>query len=322
MGNKLIVVTGGLGFIGTNLILSLLENNQDEIIICDNRVTPKHHIFSKIKIIESEKLLEFLLKNKNYLKAIIHLGAITDTTERNIELILKNNYYFSLELWNFCSRFNIKFIYASSAATYGDGNLGFDDNLKLSNLSKLYPLNPYGWSKHLYDIKVTRSSLEEKLSPKCWAGLKFFNVYGPNEDHKGAQSSVAYQMIKQIKSGQPITLFRSHNNEYKDGEQLRDFIYVEDCVSVINWFLNRNEFTGIYNVGSGKARNFLDLASATCQFMDVDLKINWIDTPENVREQYQYFTQANMDKLYQIGYNEDFYTLEKGIEKYTKIYTG
>ncbi|PPR80065.1 MAG: ADP-L-glycero-D-manno-heptose-6-epimerase [Alphaproteobacteria bacterium MarineAlpha2_Bin1] len=317
----MIIITGGFGFIGVNLAISLLGNSDYEIIICDKRKMPDEFIDKKIKKIEPEKLFEFLKKNKKIITAIIHLGAITDTTERNINLILNNNYYFSLELWNFCSRYNIKYIYASSAATYGDGYLGFDDNLDLSNLSKLQPLNPYGWSKHLFDIKVVRNCIEEKLSPECWAGLKFFNVYGPNEEHKGAQSSVAYQMIKQIKSGLPITLFKSHNERYKDGEQLRDFIYVEDCINVINWFLNINNFSGIYNVGSGKARNFLDLASSVCNSMNVDIEINWIDTPESVRDQYQYFTEAKMEKLYRMGYNKNFYSLEMGVDEYIKMYT-
>ncbi len=317
----MIIVTGGLGFIGINLIKSLTESRQEEIIVCDKRKTSKNLNISKLNILNPDNLFDYLNKNKKNLNAIIHLGAVSDTTEKNIDLILNNNYYLSLELWNFCSRFNIKFIYASSAATYGNGFYGFDDDLKLSELNKLQPLNPYGWSKHLFDVKVTKNYIENNFFPMCWAGLKFFNVYGPNEDHKGPQASVAYQMIKQIKSGMPIKLFRSHNEKYKDGEQLRDFIYVDDCINVINWFLNKNEFSGLYNVGSGVTRSFIDLASSISNSFGVDLNINWIDTPKNIRDQYQYFTKAKMDRLLKIGYNKDFYSLEKGLEKYVEMYS-
>ena len=315
----MILVTGGLGFIGTNLVKFLKEQKHNEIIICDKNKTPRFVDDKNLDIIEFANIFEFLNQNKKYITAIVHLGAITDTTEKDVDLILKNNYFFSLDLWNFAKQNNIKFVYASSAATYGNGSLGFDDSLELSNLSKLRPLNPYGWSKHLYDIKIIRECLYKNQSPECWAGLKFFNVYGPYEDNKGSQSSVAHQMINKIKSGLPITLFRSHNVKYKDGEQMRDFIYVEDCVKVIDWILKQDKFSGLYNVGSGVARKFIDLATSICASIGVDPNIKWIDTPSNIRSQYQYFTEAKIDKLVGCGYKKNFYSIEEGIIKFIKV---
>ncbi len=315
----MILVTGGFGFIGSNLVKFLKEKRHNEIVICDKNEFPRFFDYKGISVIEPENIFRFLNQNKKNITAIVHLGAITDTTERDVDLILKNNYFFSLDLWSFSKQHNIKFIYASSAATYGNGSLGFNDALQLNDLSKLKPLNPYGWSKHLYDIKITREYLNKNQFPECWAGLKFFNVYGPYEDYKGTQSSVAHQMINNIKSGLPINLFRSHNDKYGDGEQMRDFIYVEDCVNVIDWILNQKKFNGLYNVGSGVARKFIELATSVCASIGVDLNIKWIDTPSNVRAQYQYFTEANMGKLISSGYQKNFYSLEEGIKKFIEI---
>jgi ADP-L-glycero-D-manno-heptose 6-epimerase len=245
---------------------------------------------------------------------IFHLGARTDTTEFNKDVFDLLNLNYSKKVWNACCEYQIPLVYASSAATYGAGALGYDDEEAIIPLLK--PLNPYGESKNDFDIWA----LEQTAKPFFWAGLKFFNVYGPNEYHKGRMASVIFHAYNQIKEKGRLALFRSHNPDYADGEQMRDFIYVKDVVDVCLFLMHHRKNSGIYNLGSGQARTFLDLALNTFDAMGVEANIDFVDTPETIRDTYQYFTQANMSKLRAIGYDKPFYTLEEGVKDYVQNY--
>jgi len=318
----MIVVTGGAGFIGSNVVAALAAKGDREVVVCDVFGTgdkwlnlAKHELAG---VISPPDLLDFLSSESFRMEAIIHLGAVTDTTETDVDLIMRNNFKFSLMLWDWCARHEAAFIYASSAATYGDGRQGFDDSDSMAALSRLRPLNPYGWSKHLFDRRVARIIAERLPAPEKWAGLKFFNVFGPNEYHKGRMSSVALQVHDSILIGEPVRLFRSHNPDYEDGGQMRDFIYVEDCVAAIEWILDQDEITGIYNMGTGQARSFLDMAYAVADAMGEELVVDWIDTPADLREKYQYFTEAKMDRLREAGFTRTFTSLEEGAQRYVQ----
>lgn len=320
----MIVVTGGAGFIGSNVVAALAAKGDREVAVCDVFGTgdkwlnlAKHELAG---VISPPDLLDFLSSESFRMEAIIHLGAVTDTTETDVDLIMRNNFKFSLMLWDWCARHEAAFIYASSAATYGDGRQGFDDSDSMAALSRLRPLNPYGWSKHLFDRRVARIMAERLPAPEKWAGLKFFNVFGPNEYHKGRMSSVALQVHDSILIGEPVRLFRSHNPDYEDGGQMRDFIYVEDCVAAIEWILDQDEITGIYNMGTGQARSFLDMAYAVADAMGEELVVDWIDTPTDLREKYQYFTEAKMDRLREAGFTRTFTSLEEGAQRYVQQY--
>jgi ADP-L-glycero-D-manno-heptose 6-epimerase len=245
---------------------------------------------------------------------IFHLGARTDTTEFNHEVFQELNVNYSKKVWNLCVEFGLPMIYASSAATYGLGELGFEDNHSV--IKNLKPLNPYGESKNEFD----NWALDQVTKPYFWSGLKFFNVYGPNEYHKGRMASVVFHAFNQITQTGEMKLFRSHNAEYRDGEQLRDFVYVKDVVDVCIFLLEHRNDSGLYNLGSGKARTFLDLTKTTFAAMEKSENIDFIDTPEDIRDKYQYFTEANMTKLKSIGYNKPFHTLEEGVSDYVKNY--
>ncbi len=320
----MIIITGGAGFIGSNIAKTLIKNGKKDLIISDYKEINNNFISSdelmNIRAISPDSLFRYIVSSKKNIESIIHMGAVTDTTEKNINKVLDNNFYFSMQLFDFCAENNIKLIYASSASTYGDGNMGFDDKSDSKYLSGLQPLNAYGWSKHFFDRRIIRLFEERKKFLKNWAGLKFFNVYGPNESHKKKQSSVVFQMFESISHGKPITLFKSDNPEYEDGMQKRDFVFVDDCVSVVAWLLGKDEFGGIFNVGTGKARSFLDIAKVVSKVMKVRLNINWIDTPENLKKHYQYFTEAKLSNLRSIGYNNSFFTIEDGIKKYIEGY--
>lgn len=320
----MIVVTGGAGFIGSNVVAALAAKGDREVAVCDVFGTndkwlnlAKHELAG---VISPPDLLDFLNSESFRMEAIVHLGAVTDTTETDVDLILRNNFKFSLMLWDWCARHEAAFIYASSAATYGDGRQGFDDSDSMAALSRLRPLNPYGWSKHLFDRRVARIMAERLPAPEKWAGLKFFNVFGPNEYHKGRMSSVALQVHDSILIGEPVRLFRSHNPDYEDGGQMRDFIYVEDCVAAIEWILDQDELTGIYNMGTGQARSFLDMAYAVADAMGEELVVDWIDTPADLRDKYQYFTEAKMDRLREAGFTRTFTSLEEGVKRYVQQY--
>ena len=310
----MIVITGGAGFIGSNLINELMRKNTYEIVSVDqnNEKNKNYFLNNNFKKILPVNLKKFLKNDNKKIIAIIHLGAITSTTERNVNLIIKNNLELSIFLWSWCQKNNKRLIYASSAATYGDGSYFFNDREDDEYLSNLLPLNLYGWSKHIFD----RHIYNKKEQPRQIVGLKFFNVYGPNENHKANMRSIVLKIYQTISKGMVVNLFKSHNKDYKNGEQLRDFIYVKDVVSIIEWFINNPKSNGLFNVGTGIPRSFNDIAKAVFANSNKREKIEYIDTPKKIRSQYQYFTKANIKKLRDLGYKKDFFSLEDGIKDY------
>ncbi|MEM7618001.1 MAG: ADP-glyceromanno-heptose 6-epimerase [Pseudomonadota bacterium] len=321
----MIIVTGGTGFIGSNLVAALQDEGHEDIVICDTfgeedkwRNIAKREIKD---IVHPDRLFDYLDTHKDEVEVIFHMGAISSTTETDVDLIVETNIVLSRRLWKWCGKNQKRFIYASSAATYGDGNQGFEDYQSPEELEQLQPLNAYGWSKHVFDRRVSRV-LETKSEPipTQWAGLKFFNVYGPNEYHKDDQMSVVCKLYPQVIAGATAKLFKSHHPDYEDGGQLRDFVYVKDCVAVMMFLLKQPKVCGLFNVGTGEARSFKDLAEATFKAAGMEPKINYIDMPQQLRDKYQYFTQAKMDKLRQAGFNADFTSLEEGIADYVQNY--
>lgn len=314
----MIVLTGAAGFIASNMLKKLNEENITEIIIVDDFSSElkNRNILNKkyVEKIDRKIFFEWLSKNNKSIELIIHLGARTDTTEKNIEIFNELNLKFSQKIWDFCVEKQIPLIYASSAATYGNGEYGYNDDHEI--IEKLKPLNEYGISKNEFDKWV----LNQKFTPPYWYGLKFFNVYGPNEYHKGRMASVVFHSYNQILITNKVKLFKSHRLDIKDGEQKRDFIYVKDVVEVISHLMNYKKNSGIYNVGTGKARTFLDLAINTFNAMNKEVNIEFIDTPEDIRANYQYFTEANIQKLLNTGYNKKFTSLEEGIYDYVTNY--
>ncbi len=312
----MIVVTGAAGFIGSCMVNKLNNKGHKDIVIVDDFTNDEknRNILHKIfrEKIHRDNFFEWLDQNNGSVDFILHIGARTDTTEFNKAVFDKLNLNYSKDVWKACIKYKIPLIYASSAATYGLGELGYKDDHAI--IDKLKPLNPYGESKNEFDKWV----LNQEDKQLFWAGLKFFNVYGPNEYHKGRMASVIFHAFNQIKETGKVKLFRSHKPEFKDGHQLRDFIYVKDVVDVIYFLMNLKEKSGIYNLGTGKARTFLDLAKATFKAMDRKPEIEFIDTPADIREKYQYFTEAPMEKLRKAGYDKPFYSLEEGIEEYVQ----
>lgn len=312
----MIIVTGAAGFIGSCVVSHLNRNGENDIIAVDvlrtNDKWKNLRHLSFIDYLDREQLLPFLENAKN-VRAIIHLGACSATTERDAYYLMENNYRYTLQLAQYALKNNIRFIYASSAATYGMGEQGYDDDE--SQIHLLRPMNMYGYSKQVFDLKARREGWLKKI-----VGLKFFNVYGPNEYFKGDMSSVVFKAFNQIKEKGYVRLFKSHRPDFKDGEQLRDFIYVKDVLEVIMFFLNHPEINGLYNVGTGKARTFKDLVSATFNAMNLEPKIEYFDMPPELRDRYQYFTEAKMDKLRKAGFSQDFHSLEEGIKDYVQNY--
>lgn len=320
-----IVVTGTAGFIGSVTVQYLNEQGFSQLLLVDDfGVEAKRNNWEKkhfLKIIERQAFLEQLPTLDYTIDAIIHLGARTDTTEFNYAIHEALNVQYSKALWLYATEKQIPFIYASSAATYGNGENGYEDNHEI--LDKLEPLNPYGISKNEFD----KWAIAQKNQPPNWAGLKFFNVYGPNESHKSRMASVIFHAFNQIKETGLVKLFKSHNPSFKDGEQLRDFVYVKDVVKVIEWMLKEmlsnswgKEKNGLYNLGTGKARSFYDLAANVFIAQGLAPNIEFIDMPLDIRDKYQYFTEANMSKLRAAGYTQPFYTLEAGVGDYVKNY--
>ena len=314
----MMVVTGAAGFIGSCLIQRLNELNFTFIVAVDHFDNPekKKNLENKTiqEYVDRDHFFEWLEKNNTHIEFIFHIGARTDTTEFNKAIFDKLNVEYSQKIWKACVDYQIPLVYASSAATYGNGEFGYDDDESI--IPQLRPLNPYGDSKNNFDIWA----LQQEKKPFFWAGLKFFNVYGPNEYHKGRMASVIFHAYNQIKTTGKMKLFRSHKAEYTDGGQMRDFVYVKDVCHVITFLMRHRRNSGIYNLGSGKARTFLDLAKNTFKNMYVAEDISFIDTPIDIRDKYQYFTEANMSKLYSIGYSQGFHTLEEGIEDYVQNY--
>ena len=318
----MIIVTGGAGVIGSNLIYALNKINESNIVVCDNaRSKIKNAYLRKGKyrfLIKPSGLINFLKKNKNKIKYVFHLGAISATTATNFSKLIKNNYEFSCKLWDFCKKNSIPLSYASSAATYGNGKNGFKDSISLKYLKKLKPLNLYGKSKHLFDLYVSKKINNNDTLPPQWIGLKFFNVYGNNELHKKKQMSVVSYLFPKMKNNEEILLFKSHNKDFKDGKQSRDFIYVEDCINVMLWLYKNPKISGIFNVGTGKSRTFLDLAKIMFKNLKKKEKIKYIKAPNNILKHYQYYTKADIKKLKKAGYLKKFKTLEDGIKCYIK----
>ena len=321
MTSKNILVTGGAGFIGSNIVAALRERG-DAVVVCDRlRTGEKWRNIAKRQlddVVQPEFLLPWLDANGTSLDAVVHMGAISSTTETDADLIVDVNFRLSRDLWRFCVRRSIPLIYASSAATYGDGSQGFDDDQSSEALAALRPLNPYGWSKHLFDRWVVASVERGDLAPPQWIGLKFFNVYGPNEYHKGSMKSVIAQKYPLAAAGEPITLFASHNPDYPDGGQLRDFVFVEDCVDVVSWLLDHPRVSGLFNLGTGESRSFSDLARALCEAVGSEPMIEIIEMPAAIRDRYQYFTQAEMSKLRRAGYDRPFARIEDGVRRYVQ----
>jgi ADP-L-glycero-D-manno-heptose 6-epimerase len=320
----MIIVTGGAGFIGSALVWKLNEKGLSDIVVVDHMGEGskwKNLVKRKISdIIHKDKFFEWLdsLPKGLRIEAIFHMGACSSTTEANVDYLVENNLHFSMRLWEFASKHKIPFIYASSAATYGAGELGYSDDVK--NLSGLRPINPYGYSKHLFDTWALR----QKSKPPFWAGLKFFNVYGPQEYHKGSQASVILHAFPQVRDHGCLKLFKSYRSDYANGEQKRDFVYVKDVVDILYhlYHARRIAVSGIFNLGSGRARSFSDLGRAVFKAMQIKKeKFEWIDMPLQLRGQYQYFTEANLGELRRrTGYKGKMSSLEEGVADYVCNY--
>lgn len=314
----MIIVTGAAGFIGSCLVSKLNQKGFDDLIIVDDFSFPEKNknLEGKNYIQEIERIefIEWFKKNASKVDFVFHIGARTDTTEFDKEIFDRLNVDYSKALWEICTDSQISMVYASSAATYGLGEFGYKDDHSL--VEKLKPLNPYGDSKNDFDKWV----LKQDNQPPFWAGLKFFNVYGPNEFHKGRMASVIFHAFQQIAKTGKMKLFKSHNPNYEDGKQERDFVYVKDVVDVCFWLMNNQPASGIYNLGSGKARTFLDLAVNTFHSLNTGVDIDFIPTPEDIRDKYQYFTEADMSKLKDAGYPSKFTTLEDGVKDYVSNY--
>jgi ADP-L-glycero-D-manno-heptose 6-epimerase len=321
----MIVVTGAAGFIGSCLIARLNEDRFVDIIAVDDfqgKSDNQNHERTGVNL-QDKKILqhidrsvfpEWLRANQDQVQFVFHIGARTDTTEMRTEVFDDLNLHYTQTIWNICAEFALPMVYASSAATYGGGEFGYRDNHDV--IPQLQPLNPYGWSKQYFDLWA----LEQTSAPFFWAGLKFFNVYGPNEYHKGRMASVIFHAFHQIEQTGQMRLFKSHRPDFADGGQMRDFVYVKDVVEVCVYLMHHRKNSGIYNLGSGKARAFLDLAHATFNAMAIEPNVQFIDTPEDIRDKYQYFTEADMTKIQRIGYSRPFYSLEEGVTDYVRHY--
>ena len=319
----MIILTGGGGMIGSMIAWHLnTQMNFDDFVIVDDLINEQQeNNFNKRKFIEyiAKDDLEKYLNDKKNVSAVIHMGAISATTESNFNRLLQSNIRFSQALWHWCAENKVPFIYASSAATYGDGSVGYDDNE--SELDKLSPLNAYGYSKHFFDRWVQLELSKNQPTPPQWCGLKFFNVYGPNEYHKGRMASVVFHSFNQFKETNQIKLFKSEHPSYADGMQVRDFIYVKDAVKIIIFFLNNNNFSGLYNAGTENAETFKALAEAVL----INTKgqpddIKYIEMPNDLKGKYQYYTQATMNRINSIGFNDNFMNLKEGVTDYLENY--
>lgn len=318
----MLLVTGGAGFIGSNVVAALNDAGHSDVVVCDLlgsdgkwRNLAKRQL---VDIVPPAELPDWLKGRK--LDAVIHLGAISETTATDGDLVIETNFRFSMRLLDWCTANAVPLIYASSAATYGDGAEGFDDDASLPALKKLRPMNLYGWSKQLFDLAVAGRAANGDPLPPQWAGLKFFNVFGPNEYHKGTMMSVLARRFDDVKAGRVVQLFKSHRDGIADGDQRRDFIYVDDVVRVILWLLATPAVSGLFNVGTGKARSFRELMLAAYAALGTRPNIDYVDMPEQIRGSYQYFTESKVDRLHRAGYNGGFTTLEDAVKSYVGDY--
>ena len=318
----MLLVTGGAGFIGSNVVAALNEAGHADVAVCDVlgqdgkwRNLAKRQLAD---IVPPAELADWLKGRR--LDAVIHLGAISETTATDGDLVVETNFRLSMRLLDWCTASPTPFIYASSAATYGAGAQGFGDDPSLAALKTLRPMNLYGWSKHLFDVAVAERMAKGEQLPPQWAGLKFFNVFGPNEYHKGSMMSVLARRFDDVKAGRVVQLFKSHRDGIADGDQRRDFIYVDDVVRVILWLLATPAVSGLFNVGTGKARSFRDLMLAAYAALGTRPNIDYVDMPEQIRGSYQYFTESKVDRLHRAGYNGGFTTLEDAVKAYVADY--
>jgi len=321
---KTILVTGGAGFIGSNLVAALTARGTHHVVVCDSfgdsekwRNLAKHPVF---EIIPPEQMFDWLEFNRSQIDLIFHLGSLSSTVEKNIDLILKHNFSLSLKLWRWCNVRGVRLIYSSSSATYGNGSKGFDDSTDLAYMQSLQPLSGYGWCKHLFDMHVIGSVARHEIGLPQWVGLKMFNTYGPNEYHKEDQQSVISKVAAHAIQAGNVKVFRSYNPQYADGEQKRDMIYVKDVVRVLLWCMDYPRITGLYNCGTGQASTFNQMARAIFSALGTAPRINYADMPDDLVPKYQYFTQANMQKLRGVGYTDTFTTLDAGIKDYVQNY--
>jgi len=317
--SKSVLVTGAAGFIGSNIARSLSADGF-QVTICDwfgedDRWKNVSDVVIH-DIVRPEDLAAWLARPDRSLGAVVHMGAISATTERDVNAIIANNIRLSLDLWDYCRFHGVKFVYASSAATYGSGEGGFVDDDSAAGLARLEPLNPYGWSKHFVDRRIVDDVARGERTPPCWAGLKFFNVYGPREAHKGSMRSVVHQIWPAAARGETVRLFRSDHPKFEDGGQQRDFIYVDDCVEIVRRVLASERAGGIYNAGTGKARSFCDLALAVFAAVGREPNIEYVDMPEALKGRYQYFTQADVTRVTAVGLAPQFRSLEQGVAEY------
>lgn len=315
----MIVITGGAGMIGSIVAWQLNRQGRDDLLLVDRPTHPEqwqnlcHRTYADY--LDKDELFPWLERHGAQVEAVIHMGAISDTTERDWNRLLEANLRYSQRLWQFCTQQGATFLYASSAATYGNGERGYSD----ASIDGLRPLNAYGYSKHLFDQWALRQASAGHAPPR-WAGFKFFNVYGPNEYHKGRMASVAYHAFTQFRTGGTVRLFKSDRPDVADGMQLRDFVYIKDVAAVVAWFLAAPRPSALYNVGTGRARAFLDLATAVMESCGARPHITWIDMPDDLKGKYQYYTQADIGKLRAAGYDQPFHTLEEGIRDYVQNY--
>ena len=324
----MIIVTGAAGMIGSAMVWKLNEMGRNDIIVVDKLRTEEKWLNLRKRDyadwVDRDELFNWLANpaNAGKITGVVHMGACSATTERDGDFLMENNYGYSKKLWDFCAARQIPYVYASSAATYGAGELGYNDDVTPEELKKLQPLNKYGYSKKIFDDWAFKQS----IAPKQWCGLKFFNVYGPQEYHKGRMASMVFHTFNQNRDNGGVKLFKSHKEGFKDGEQLRDFVYLKDVVDVMYFLLTEKVESGVYNIGTGEARSFLDLSMATMRAasnnseLKVEDVVEFIPMPEDLRGRYQYFTQASMEKLKRTGYTKKFTSLEEGVKDYVQNY--
>ncbi len=322
---RIVLVTGGAGFIGSNIVAELTADGGYDVVVCDRlraaelgkwRNIAKHPIAD---FVAPEAMFPWLDAHAGEVEAVVHMGAVSSTTEPDADHIIHSNFTLSRDLWRWSIQHGSRLIWASSAATYGGGEQGFGGLDDFQSLTRLRPLNAYGYSKSLFDL-YARREIDRGRAPRQWVGLKFFNVYGPNELHKGSMKSVVAQIWPKVKAGEGVQLFRSHRPEYSDGGQLRDFVYVRDAAEVTAWLLQTGGVNGIFNLGSGEARSFADLARAVFAAAGREPEISYVDTPLVIRDKYQYFTEADMTRLKAAGYARPFTELEAGVSDYVGRY--